>query len=418
MPGPLSSDVITPAVKPDTSADGVIDLLNMDDAKPESKPKAEEEPEPKPKSKESKEEKEEEEEEPDIDLKEAEDEGDEDKLDLKSDDEAIEAPPRKKEIIAKFPTIFKEFPFLEKMMFRDRQYTELFGSFDDAKEVAERAQNLSEFEHDLLDGNIERTLISVKSADNKAFDKIVDNYLNVLAKVDKEAYFEVVGNTAKHIIKEMVQEARNSKNEDLQKAALILNQFLFASSQYVPPKPRVAEDETKNKELEEERKSFTRERFETARNDLQTRVDNTLRATISEYIDPKGEMSPYVKKNAIRDALVQLHQTIGQDGAFRKSLDKLWESAFSEKFSQNSVNRIRSAYLGRSKQILGVIIKKARAEALKDTTSSRRKSDENEEDETPRSRRGPINAGRPHQSSGKSKGPEKGESVLEFLSRD
>jgi hypothetical protein len=301
-------------------------------------------------------------------------------------------------------------------MFRDKKYTELFGSFDDAIEIKERSDNLAEFESDLMQGQTGRVLASVKELDKKAFDKIVDNYLPTLAKVDKEAYFEVVGNVAKTVIREMAKEAKNSKNEDLQRAALILNQFMFGTSEYTPPQQRVKEDENQNKELEQERQSFVRERFETARNDLQTRVDNVLRATISDYIDPKGEMSSYVKRNAVRDALVQLHQTIGQDTGFRKSLDRLWEAAFNEKFNANALKRIQSAYLGRSRQALAVVIRKARAEALKDSAPSSRKSKDEEEEETPR-KRGPINTGRPRQPSGNSQ-RQKGESVLDFLSRD
>jgi hypothetical protein len=104
---------------------------------------------------------------------------------------------------------------------------------------------------------------------------------------------------------------------------------------------------------------------------------------------------------------------------FRRHLDKLWESAFSSKFSQNSLNGIRSAYLGKSKQVLSSVIKKARAEALKDSSPSarvRRDEDENEEREERTPRKG-INAGRPHHSSGKMR-MERGESVLDFLSRD
>lgn len=347
------------------------------------------------------------------------DEDEDEKIDLKSEeaDEEISAPPRKKDVTAKYPDFFKQFPWFEKMMFRDRQYTELFGSFDDAKEVADRSKNLEEFETDLLSGKTERVLASVKSADAKAWDKIVDDYLPALNRVDKEAYFEVVGNVARYFIKGMFEEGKKSENNDLQGAAAILNQYLFGTSTYTAPKQRVAEEKNEeSQKLTKEREDFARERFDTVRVDLQTKVDNTLKATISEYIDPKGEMSSYVKKNAIRDALMQVHELIGGDAAFRRNLDKLWEASFSERLSTNSVNRIRSTYLGKAKNVLGAVIKKARAEALKDATPSRKVKDEDEE-ETPRTRRGPIPAGRPRQSSGNLQ-RSKGESVLDFLSRD
>jgi len=94
------------------------------------------------------------------------DEDDIEKLDLKDDtDVDIEAPPRKKEILKKYPDVFKDFPFLEKMMYRDKQITELFGSFDDAKEIAEKSDVFNNFETQLLAGNTEEVLKSVKEAE-------------------------------------------------------------------------------------------------------------------------------------------------------------------------------------------------------------------------------------------------------------
>src|SRR3990167_9176528 len=52
------------------------------------------------------------------------------------------APVRKKEILAKYPTIFKDFPYLEVAYFRDRQFSEIFPTVDDAKEAQEKADTL------------------------------------------------------------------------------------------------------------------------------------------------------------------------------------------------------------------------------------------------------------------------------------
>jgi hypothetical protein len=361
----------------------------------------------------------------DEDDKEGDEDDEDEDLDIDDEDEIeIDAPPRKKDVTAKYPKFFKEYPWFEKMMYRDRQYTELFGSFDDAKESHRHAQILTELEGELGNGNTERLLNDVKTHNKKAFDKLVDNYLPTLAKVDKEAYLEVTGNIAKSIIRELHLEGKNNDDEELQKAAFILNKFVFGTTTYTAPKPRVIEDkDNKDDEVAREREELVKERYETSRDDLQVRVDNTLRSTIENYIDSKGEMTAYVKKNAVKDALTNLHTAIGNDTGFRRTLDKLWQGSFSDKFSRGSLDRIKSAYLGRAKAILPVIIRKARAEALKDLRPSSRKQDEDEQEDNTsprrerRERREPITSGRPRQSGGKMK-MEKGESVLDFLSRD
>ena len=408
--GDVSVKIPTPK-----TADDINDMFKEIDKEPATPEKKE----AKTKEVEDEPEKElEEDEDDELELKEPDD--DIEKLDLKQEDEPdIEAPPRKKEILKEYPELFKKFPFLEKMMYRDRQITELFGSFDDAKEVAERAETFSNFETQLLAGNTEEILKEVKESDKKAFDTIVDEYLPTLAKVDKDAYFHVVGNLNKRLIMEMVQEANDTNNDDLKQAALLVNQFIFGSSKFTAPTLRVdksKEDSTEKNEVETERLNLTRERFESARDDLQTKVDNTLRATISEYIDPKGNMSSYVKKNAVNDAMRILSDKIGNDVATAKNLDKLWRTSFDSKFSKDSLGRIQSYYLSRAKANLKDAIIKARTEALKDLAPRREKEEVEEPEEKPQiSRR--ITPGKPSQSKGRNE-MKKGESVSDFFARD
>ena len=393
------------------TADDVLDLFKVDDKENEEViPKKE------PKEKEEKEEKEEEPEDLEL-IDEDEDEEDDEKLNLKNDDFEVNAPPRKAEILKLYPDLFKKIPFLEKMLYRDKAYTELFGSFDDAKELAEKAEIFNTFERDLLSGNTEDVLKNIKEADPKAFDKVVDGYLTTLHKVDKEAYFEVVDRVNKTLIMSMFQEAKDSDSEELQQAALLVNQFLYGTSKFTPSKLRAGEKESEEKnEVESERLAFVQERFETTRDELQGQVDNILKSTIAEYIDPRGNMTSYEKKNAVRDALTSLHGTLSSDSSMRNNLDKLWRAAFDAKFSKDSISKIKSFYLGKAKPNLRSVIMKARAEALKDRAP--RKEKEEVEEETPRKRQGLIVPGRAASQKKETSGMRKGESVQEFLARD
>lgn len=360
---------------------------------------------------------------------------DEEKLDLKADDDddeekevkvdadeeiEIDAPPKKREILKKYPEVFKDFPFLEKILYRDKQYTELFGSYDDAKEIADKAEIFSTFENQLLSGDTVEILKNVKEADSKAFDTIVDNYLLSLSKVDKDAYFEVVGNINKRLIAEMVKEANDTGNDDMKQAALIVNQFLFNSSKMQEFTRRVDKTNTTEKnEVEQERLNLVKERFESARDDLQSRIDNTLKATISEYIDRKGSMTAYVKKNAIADALRITNSVLSEDSSVGKNLNRLWRNAFDAKFSKESMSKIQSYYLTRAKPALASAIAKARAEALKDMPPRERKEKETvEEDESSSSSSRRLPPGRTSPPNKSKNEMRKGESVADFFARD
>lgn len=423
MPEPLSpnSDNSSKIVTPKTVGD-INDIFNRldDDAdKRESEKKTSEKD--KEEDKGNKESKGDEDSEDDESIELKTDEEDEEKLDLsKSDEEEIEinAPPRKRDLLRDYPDLFKKHPFLEKMLYRDKEYSELFGSFDDAKEIAEKSEIFNNFETQLLSGKTDDILKSVKENDVKAFNKIVDDYLPALARVDKDAYYEVVGNMGKQLIMEMVREANSSNNDELKSAALAINQFLFGTSTYSPPQKRVNEkvDSEKN-EIEQERLNHLQERFEESRDDLQTKVDNILRSTINEYIDPRGTMTSYVKKNAIKDALDSLHSSLGSDSSIKRSLDKLWRAAVESKFSKESLGRIQSFYLSKAKNSLPTAIKKARTEALKETAPVSREKQEDDSDEVTTPRRGHAPAGRPSQQN-KKDGIKQGESVTDFFMRD
>ncbi len=362
----------------------------------------------------------------DDDLELKEDEEEEEKLDLEDDKEKQEkdefdTPPKKKAITAKYPTFFEDFPFVEKMLFRDKAYSEMFGSFNDAKEVKAQAEILNSFEQDLLKGDVSEVLRQTKENAPEAFKKLVDNYLPNLAKVDRDAYFHIIGNVTRSIVKEMSKD----KSDDMKIAGKLLAQFILNTEDEKDlDLKKLAKDEPKDDELENKKKEFVQKQYNTARNEMQVRVDNILRSTIDSYIDPKNQMSAYVKKNAVRDALAEVHKSIGGDADYRKNLDRLWQRAFSEEFSSSSTDSIRQSYLGKAKGLLNTIIRKTRAEALKDITPSRREIDEddleeNEREEKPRKR---IAAGAPRQESGKIKGDklkrQPGESMQEYFARD
>lgn len=429
----MPNEVLSPETKPISpkTADDINDLFKTLDTEIPEKEREIKEPKEKEdkKIKEPKEGDKEDKSDIDDDL-----EGDEDELELAEPDEDIEklnlektdeeiiVPPRKKEILKKYPELFKDFPFLEKMMYRDRQYSEFFGSFDDAKEVAEKAESFDKLEQQLFSGDTSEVLKEIKENDENAFFKIVDDYLPALARADKEAYYHVTANLNKRLIMEMVAEANKLNNDDLRQAALMVNQFVFGSGDFKPPTTLSKKEEVKSDEAEKERLEYVQERFETARDDLQTRVDNTLRATITDYIDPKGVMTPYVKKNAVNDAMQILEKAITADPSVQKNLNNLWRSSFDNKFSKDSLGKIQSYYLSRAKANLRQAILRARIEALKDLRPANRDKEtddtEGQEEEISRSSQRRVPTGRPSQPRPSKNERRKGESVTEFFMRD
>ena len=271
----------------------------------------------------------------------------------------------RKEILAKYPKIFKEFPQLEKAYYREQKYAELLPTLDDAKSAVEKSQQYDKFEQTLLSGDIDSILSSVKTADGKAFNKIVDEYLPTLQKVDQTAYFHVIGHVIKNTIVAMSRFGKENENENLQAAAVLLNQFVFGKNEFEAPKEFGPKPDKSENSVDNERLQLHQERFESALEDLTTTSQNIIKSTIAKHIDPKDTMTDYVRKTAIRDALDDVDKAIASDARFRSVLDKLWEKAAKANFSRASLADIKTAHLNKAKTLLRPIIQKHRSEALK-----------------------------------------------------
>lgn len=277
-------------------------------------------------------------------------------------------PVSRREILKKYPNIFKDFPYLETAYYREQQFTEMYPTIQDARDASEKAGALDNFERDLVNGDTTTVLNAMKKDNPNSFKRIVDNYLTNLSKVDEGAYNHVIGNTVKHTIAAMVSEARRTNNENLQNAALLLNQFVFGTSEFKPPTNLASDtpqDNERDNAAQRERREFLQQRFSTTRTDLNARVNNRIQSTIAAHIDPKGTMTDYVKRTAIRDAQETLATLIKKDRRFANLTDRLWDHVFDKNFDSSAVGKVESAYFAKAKTLLPAIIKKARIDALK-----------------------------------------------------
>lgn len=300
------------------------------------------------------------------------------------DDQDLVTPVRRKEILAKYPKLFKDFPYLEKTFYRDRDYTELFGTLEDAKEVSTKADALDTYQTELMDGSTESILKAVKEADPEAFKKIADNYIETLGRVDQEGYNHVITGMVNKLIGGMIAEGKKSENKQLQAAAQLVNQFVFGTSDFKPRGKLSTDTNEGESKLAREREEFNRQRFETTRDDLSSKIGNVLKATIADNIDPRDSMTAYVKRQAVREAMEDLEGQIEQDDKFSKILDGLWKKTSESNYAKKSIDRIRSAYLSKAKTLLPAVIKKAKAEALKDLGKRVKTSNSSEERHTER----------------------------------
>jgi hypothetical protein len=180
-------------------------------------------------------------------------------------------------------------------------------------------------------------------------------------------------------------DARDSQDEELGKLAEAVNKYFFNTTKYTKPE-RLSRttDNTEEAKLKKDRESFHKEKFDSHKNEVMTRVDNKFKSTIEANIDKKDVMSSYVKNKAIEDALSDLNSRMKNDSRFNNTINRLWEVARKNNYSKDSLDAIRKAHNVFATTHYGNVIAKARGQALK-TTKSVKKDNNRRDDNTRRS---------------------------------
>ena len=357
-------------VKAPLNQGDILSALNEDDSDSEVSKDDEIKLEEKP---DKSEDKDEEEPSPEVELEDKTE--DEDELKVEDDDELeFQDVPKRQEILAAFPDIFKKFPGIQSALYREDKYTRIFPSIKEAETAKDRLVTFGRIENDLLSGNIGNLLATVKQTDSKAFNKISGTLLQTLNAVDKEAYFGTVNHVLQHAITGAFKAGKDMAGEDgeqLQIAAQLLNKFLYGSTNIKEPeaqkeeKPDPREEQLKARETE-----FQKNQLDIAVNDVTSKTNNVIKNAVTKYIDPKGLMGDYVKKTAIKDVIAAIDSEISDDKRFRQNLDLLWMDAAKNNYSSESKDRIRKAILKKVQSVIPGHVKKVRADAIKGSKSS------------------------------------------------
>jgi len=277
----------------------------------------------------------------------------------------ILSPFNKKKFEKEFPEALKKFPQIERALNSVSKYKEVFPTLNDALEAQTAIERYTEIEEDLSKGSSLGFLSALREKDSNNFAKVVDNYLGNLKAVDESAFYHVISTNVKSMVVAMAKAGQESKNDDLVTAAKILNEFSFGTEKYEPPTPFAKSEDAGENKLKTDRENFEKTRLDTHQTELSERVENQIGKKIDQFIDTKKQMSPYVRRTAIREANELVAQYMGNDKEFIRILDKLWEKARKSDYSQETLGNIRRAYVSKATTYVPAAIKKVRAEALK-----------------------------------------------------
>lgn len=292
------------------------------------------------------------------------------KDDADDDELVFDNVPRRQEIEKTFPGFFKKFPSVEKVIYREQAFAEQFASPKEAAAARMMLSDYQQLEGALRNGSTNELFDGIKKNAPESFDKITDNLLETLHKVDKSAAERIITKVVKNSLINAFTHAEANDDDQLKIAAQLLHKAIFNSTNINAKLESPNENKPTNQTEEQKRFEFERQRFygqqiQTHVQEVGDRTSNVVRNTIEKYIDPKSVMSEYVKDKAVNDAYKLVEESINKDRRFQQHLNRLWQSAAAENFSSASKDKIRNALLAKAKSGLDGILRNVRQSALK-----------------------------------------------------
>ena len=279
--------------------------------------------------------------------------------------------PSIKQINEAYPDLFKKFPSLREMYFREAEYSKVFPTVDDAKEAFENSESYNTIRSDVFEGNGVKFLTAIKEVDDKSLNRFSGTLLGTLYKVSPESFWRAANPLIEDVARNMYAKGVKEGNENLQNSAKWLSDYFFGNTEIAEGKKTSAvKDESP--EVNEERKKFDDERHTIFRSGIETDVRsqlvNLINATDAKSgksrLDPDGIFSKFIKDTVIDRVITELGTQLSADKDHIKFMDSLWEKARRNGRTDADKARIISAYLARAKSLIPTLRSRYVSEAM------------------------------------------------------
>lgn len=264
------------------------------------------------------------------------------------EDEAEITRPSWKEIKEKYPELAKNKDF-QNMFHRERAYSEIFPTVEDAKEASKAYETLEYFDNSLIEGD-PRVLLNALNEQTVA--RFAQNILPSLYNTNPALFKQATEPLFIDLLNIVATKAEENRDENLLISAKNMAKFLFGKFE-IPTKINRT-----SPELEQERQKLQQERqslIQRQEGDFYSRADRSiakqLRRTIEDGLDPNNEMSEFTRNALIKQVLDDTVATLKNDQTFNSKIQNLHRLAKNAGFPPDYMPRFISTYLGRAKSL-------------------------------------------------------------------
>lgn len=270
--------------------------------------------------------------------------------------------PTFKEIKSKFPNFFKEFPEMREVYFREREFTNLFPTVEDAQEAFNQSVAFQAIERDLRQGSVSSLIQALSAVDPEATERLAENFLYDVYERSPDLYYRVLNPILERFVKAVYDEGQRTNNESYKAAALYFSQFAWGHTdidklgkeqpQRVDPKL-----EQEKQKLIQQRAQIESQRYQEVHSQVSARAQKLLLNEIVKDIAGVKFDNNYVRDSVVRDIFSRINEVLTADSNHMRLMHSLWQKAYREGFSPESRNRLVTTLLARAKRIMPAIRK-------------------------------------------------------------
>jgi len=272
-------------------------------------------------------------------------------------------------IKAKYPNFFKEFPEVQEALGREKAYTELYPTVEDATEAKEASDDYNFLQEIVAKGTPEGTaefLGVMKENNPEIYKGYATTFLPALFKEDKETYYAITRPLLDDVIKNVFNEAKRIGNKDLEGSARWFAQYIFGDQQFASGEKVVPKLETKKVEEPSEEKQkinkFWSDRYDETYKDAESRINDKLTKIIGEDL-VNEDLSDFEKESIVEKVSKQVQEILSKDSTHMGKMKRMWKEAMNSGFNRKSTDSIISAFLSRARLSIPEIAKEFKAKA-------------------------------------------------------
>lgn len=291
--------------------------------------------------------------------------------------------PSIKQLNEAYPDLFKKFPSLRDMYFRETEYSKLFPTIDEAKEANENNVAFTEIREDVFTGDGSKLFSAIKEVNEKNLDRFASGVLTSLYKVSPNSFWRASNPLVEDIARNMYNKGVKEGNESLQNAARYLSDYFFGSVDIAEGKKTTIVKDQEDPELKKQRDEFDNSQHTAFRNSVESDIKIQLLQLIDtkdlksgkSRLDPDGIFSSFIRSTVIDHIINELGSQLTIDKDHINYMNSLWSRAKRNGRTDKDKSSIISAYLARAKSLIPSIRSKYVSEALgqKMRTSSHQK---------------------------------------------